>query len=391
MRANVTLLLLSIAWLALAATPSLAQGFDEFPCDALWSTDACDGCGASSPFASRFAFATRGGIDYFDVPGEVETGGLYGGDMGLRLTDNWGLLGSLNVTHVSGGTMVVGTGGLFRLADFSTGSASDRVTAAVLFDQFTDTRITDLYLNQLRLQLGYALTEQWESGVVYTRPTNLDDDVTFLLTAFGNFPLPGRLQQSESVSAYVAGNLKGTVVSAQLGYRDGVNSVTLGSSASVPITDRVWLSSAVNYDAEPGSWGVTCGLELGLGGGGGGPRVRIARAQPAERGIVRAQSPEAEIIQVQKTEESDGPASDSFSLDDFAPPPFVTSPPAVVMPLIPDWPDRFFDAPSLDVLRVTPGQFWRTTDFQNFTDPAQNIQFQFGRVILESGRRVSPR
>ena len=101
-----------------------------------------------------------------------------------------------------------------------------------VFDQFTDSRVDDLYLSQLRLQLADPLSRRCQVGVIYTEPTNRDG-VDLLVSAF-SFIEPGTIGQSQSVNGYVAGRAGQVQWSALAGFREDPDTLTLAGTLLRP-------------------------------------------------------------------------------------------------------------------------------------------------------------
>ena len=240
-----------------------------------------------------YLFIGRAGSGYYSVPGETRVGGTYGGDFALQLTGNWGALLSANTSHVSGGTQFVGTLGIVKTPDPFGPGWGGPFSASIYFDQFTDSRISRLYLSQLRMQLGYALSDNLEFGIMYTEPTN-QDGALFFAPLFGGF-FPGTLRSSQNISGYVAGRIDIWQGWLTAGHRRPDDSFVVATGLQVPLTQRTDFFVNLNYESVRPNWGTSVGLEFRFGplGGGrssGGGSNYDYYAMTGEPLIIRAQN-----------------------------------------------------------------------------------------------------
>ena len=245
--------------------------------------------GSQSP-EKRYAVRVRGGATYFDSPSDDLFGGTYAADVGVHLSGDWGFMAYLSMNQITNGTQVLGTFGVVKLPNFEECRPASPIVFSLLFDQFSDTRIDELYLAQLRLQLGYAIDPKLEAGLIYYQPTIADNDVVFVDTRFGLASF-GTLEFSQGLSAYVATKVGDARVSGQVGFRDDPDTMTLMSSLLVPVSDNTNAFANVGYVEVSGSWATSVGIEFLLGPG---PAERV----PDRSTVVRAQSPATDVRKV---------------------------------------------------------------------------------------------
>jgi hypothetical protein len=264
----------------------------------------------------RYAVRFRGGATYFDSPSDDLFGGTYGADVGVHLSGDWGFMAYLSMNQITNGTQVLGTFGVVKLPNFEDCQPASPVVFSLLFDQYSDTRIDELYLAQLRLQLGYAINPTLETGLIYYQPTIADDDVVFVDTRFGLASF-GTLEFSQGLSAYVATKVGNARVSGQVGFRDDPDTMTLMSSVLVPVSDNSNVFANLSYAEVTGSWATSVGIEFLLGPG---PAERL----PDRSTVVRAQSPTADFrpvvhLNLPQGGQGDEQQDESYSAGDINP------------------------------------------------------------------------
>jgi hypothetical protein len=211
-------------------------------------------------------FWARAGASYFEVPGEAEWGAVLGAGYLWPLgATGWNGWASISANQFDDGTQVLGSLGLYKHPDLWSDDLTHRFSYLVLFDQFTDTRVDDLYLSQMRLQLGYLVTRNLHVGLTYAEPIARDHDVAFVAPSTGE--QPGTLQSSQGVGAFVTRGLWNVRLTGRVGYRDDVDALMLGGGARVTVTENLGTYFRADYE-DRGTWAGALGLELRFGGSG---------------------------------------------------------------------------------------------------------------------------
>jgi hypothetical protein len=315
------------------------------------------------------------------VPGESLSGGGYGFDLALHVFENWGVVGSFNANHIDDGSQLVGSLGAVRLPNPQRCDWTDPINFSFFFDQFTDTRVDtvsdSLYLTQIRLQLGYAVRENLEAGLIGSFPTNEVDDVNFLFVNFPNsLPLPGRIDSSRTVAGYVSGKWDELQWSGLAGYRDSPGTFLLAANLRRPINDRLAVFAGGSFEAEEQNWGTVFGLEVNFGPKGGGSRscdtASCCRYEVPNR-IVRAQSPDVLLVNVPPGEVETTP---NLDLGRFPQGLGESQVPSFTPPFTPNntrpWSQRYLNWNTRPLLVLQPSEMWRGLNVNGLTDPVQN-------------------
>lgn len=261
----------------------------------------------------------RGAGTYYSVPGETEFGGAYGLQLGLHLSGKWGFLGSFDVNHLSNGTQFSGTTGFLKLSDPCGTNWRERSTFLATLDQFGDSRIDGMYLNQLRFLWGYSLNECLHLGVTFAQPLN-EAQVTVRFRAFPAFPFRGSIEMSQAASVYAAWQYGSLQLTGSLGYRDTFDELTLGTGFRFLHSDRVSSFVAFGYGADRATWGGSAGFQVKFGPRSCGSTYGASEVCATSSGsaIVRAQSPptvQVASVPGPTTEEAD--TIDSYSAERF--------------------------------------------------------------------------
>lgn len=213
----------------------------------------------------------RGGMSYFDVRGDAKLGGEYGADVLAPLVGPFAGYANISANHVSAGIQLLGTVGLMKVGALETPHRLDRFGGTVLFDQFTDSRIDDLYLSSLRVDVHYVVDRQTVFGAVYSEPLE-EDEAEFILFP-GATPISIDLASTRSVRAYVARRTDAMTFLGWVGYRDVANTVGYGGAVRRPVSDRVTAVVQATYE-EAGLWSGFAGFEIALG-----PKPRACRSR----------------------------------------------------------------------------------------------------------------
>lgn len=357
------------------------------------SCNTCRGAGID------YMLIYRGGDGYFNVPGESRIGYTHGLDVAIGLIGNVGFLGSINANHLPGntvangsrtyGTQVVGSLGIVKAPNYRSCNRWDLLSFSCFFDQATDDRVNtflhSLYLSQLRLQLGYAVSKQLEIGAVYSTSLRDDKDVVFRFIGFPlSAPAPGIVNMSESVSAYAAGSAFGVQWSALVGYRDDPGTMVYAASVRRSISRQMAFVSNVSYQGDFHSWGAFSGFELSFAPkvfGSGRSMYRSHRRGSARSETVRGQSPSGALVSWVPGGPSPGEQPDTglgrFSQSDLQSP---SDPQDAVSftELFAGWFGR-------SVITLLPTDFWRNVNGDGLADRTQSqiqsaagVKFGFG-------------
>lgn len=238
-----------------------------------------------------YSLLFRGGSSYYRVPGQSLFGGAYSLETAFPIGNDVGLTVSGNVNHLSGGTQFSGSTGLVKLPAQRPASRGDSITAAVVFDQFTDNRVNtftgSFYTSQLCWQGGYQIEPDLEIGVSGSVPLYRTDDVLFRFVNFpGSLPVAGVVAGSVSCGAYVTGHSGAWQQAIYAGFRELPGTAQLASSTRYRIDERIAAIAGGTFEERHSNWNVYFGLEIDLG------RRRTSR----QRGrSIRAQSPAAPV------------------------------------------------------------------------------------------------
>ena len=357
---------------------------------------------------SRFLINARVGTSYYSVPGESLFGAGYGLDFAYQLTEDWGFVASGNFNSVSQGTQFVGSLGTVKLPDLYGYEWQDPFSFSFFFDQFTDSRVdtfgSDLYLNGVRLQIGYALSESLEVGAIFSAPTHDDDNVKFLFVNFPNsLPTPGIIEMSESVSGYASGCMGDYQWGASAGYRDDPGTFTLSGNVRRPITESIALFSAASYEGNRGNWGVGFGVEFSFGGSARNTTcccTTPCHAPLSPKTVIRAQnSDEADILLVNVPPQKEFPDPDSntgeFPLMPEAPTisPFTNLNNRITN----SWTNRYKNWSTRSLMILTPENVERGLNVDGLTNRMQDqLQSPFTKFSVQTnggfgrtdGRRI---
>lgn len=357
----------------------------------------------------RYLINARVGTSYYNVPGESLFGAAYGLDFAYQLTDDWGLVASGNFNSVSHGTQFVGSLGTVKLPDLYGYEWYDPFSFSFFFDQFTDSRVDtfggNLYLNGIRLQAGYALSETLEVGAIFSTPTHADDDVKFLFVNFPNsLPMPGIVETSNSISGYAAGNMGELQWSTSLGYRNDPGTFTVSGGLRRPINETVALFSNASYEGNRGNWGVGFGVEFSFGGGTTQSTACCSttgcHSNRSQHTVIRAQnSDEDEVLLANVPSENEFPDPDS-NAGEFPFTPNVTSItpfPYLDNRITDSWTRRYQNWNTRSLLILTPADVERGLNADGFTDRTQDqLQSPFSKFSVQTnggfgrtdGRRI---
>lgn len=232
----------------------------ELPPDDFWK-DSIDECCGETDRAEWLELRARVGGSYTRVPGEPLWGAEYGVDMAARLRGDWNFFSSGTARHFSEGTQWAFTTGFLRV---DTSDCCDRLSFSVLYDGFTDTRVDDLYVSQLRTQLGYDIGWGIEAGVLWTKPLNRDNDVPFSFQSGGStFFGVGSAQLSESLFSYISAEIShGTQAALAVGYRENPDAIVMAGRVSRSLAENLNVYAAALYGERFSVWGVNFGLEI---------------------------------------------------------------------------------------------------------------------------------
>ena len=342
----------------------------------------------------RYLINARVGTSYYSVPGESLFGAAYGLDFAYQLTEDWGFVASGNFNSVSHGTQVVGSLGAVKLPDLYGYEWHDPFSFSFFFDQFTDSRVDtfggSLYLNGIRLQAGYALSETLEVGAIFSTPTHADDDVKFLFVNFPNsLPMPGIVETSDSISGYAAGNMGELQWSTSLGYRNDPGTFTVSGGLRRPINETVALFSNASYEGNRGNWGVGFGVEFSFGGGSTQTTACCSttscHAARRQHTVIRAQSPdEAEVLLVNVPSENKFPDPNSNAGE------FPLTPNVPLITPLPNlypesWTDRYQNWSTRSLLILTPADVQRALNANGLTDRTQDdLQSPFSKFSVQT-------
>jgi hypothetical protein len=322
----------------------------------------------------------RVGGSYYDVPGESRMGFAYGVDLAAHVWDDWGIVGSINGNYIDDGTQLSGSIGAVKLPNANGDRWIDPFSFSIYFDQFTDTRIDtisgSLYLNQIRLQLGYALSECLEVGAIYSEPTNEETDINLLFLNFPNsLPVAGRANTSRNIGGYLSGRVKQVQWSALAGYRDSPGTLVLAGNLRRPLNDRFALFAGGSFEERRANWGAVFGVELSFG-----PRQHSACcALDSTSSYARAQSPDSalEIAYVpQGTTETPSTDLGQFphGLGEASTPPLDTTPEEL-------WTARYRNWNTRPLVILWAHEMTRALNYDGLTDDMQNeIQKAAGKV-----------
>ncbi|MFQ5732393.1 MAG: hypothetical protein ACE5KM_10630 [Planctomycetaceae bacterium] len=209
----------------------------------------------------------RGGLSYFDVPsssrlGGSRLGGEYGGDVVVPLVKGFAAYGNLSLNHFSGGTQVLGTVGMIKVPRTDATGLAKGLSWMVLFDQFTDTRIDNLYLSSLRVGVSKSLNPRTRIGAIYTEPLH-DDNAKFVLFP-GAAAISVPLSPTRGFKAFLSRQFDSTLLSGWVGYRDKANTVGYGGSVRRALADRLTAVATLTYE-DAGLWSGFAGFEIAFG------------------------------------------------------------------------------------------------------------------------------
>jgi|GEM_PF-2014638 len=202
----------------------------------------------------------RGGVTSANKSFESHVGGTYGLDGVIPVDDVFGLHWAGRINQFSGATQYLTSFGAYKRSDAN----GDALGASLIVDVFHDSRVSDLWLSQLRGQVGVATSEDSAIGVAFTTP--LGDARENQLFVPGN-PV-GSYTAAESVGMYATRYIDDYLMQANVGYRKYPNSVYVDLAVRRPIVNnKVFAYASTNYIAENGQWSSWVGLEFRLGGG----------------------------------------------------------------------------------------------------------------------------
>ncbi|MCZ6665218.1 MAG: hypothetical protein O7B81_07930 [Gammaproteobacteria bacterium] len=204
----------------------------------------------------------RGGASYFDVPSGSRSGGEYGGNVVVPLVKGFAAYGNLSLNHFSGGTQVLGTVGMLKIPRNDATGLAKGLSWMVMFDQFTDTRIDDLYLSSLQVGFSKSLNARTSIGAIYTEPLEEDNAQFVLFPGAAAISVP--LSPTRGVKAYLSRRFESTQVSGWVGYRDAANTVGYGGSVRRALNDRVSAIANLAYE-DVGLWSGFAGIEIAFG------------------------------------------------------------------------------------------------------------------------------
>lgn len=255
-----------------------SDGFTASEPDAVFSTTAQQTTGATAPIAAprhrtvyrpissrrarNYHARVRTAVTWFEVPVESKVGGSYAFEIARPLEDGFGIYASVSANHFSTGSQYLGTVGLYKQADLRTGDPLDRMSHAVLFDNFAETRLGWMYLSQLRLSTSYALDHQTAIGV--RGGINITDDNRQVRTNPAGIFVPFTFYTSDHIEAFISRQVGDVLLTGAMGYRDNLNNMTWEASARMPVSERVACFTNARYE-ESGVWASTVGFEIALG------------------------------------------------------------------------------------------------------------------------------
>lgn len=218
------------------------------------------GYGCETPEPPLYFLRFRGGTSYFDSQVEDRIGGAYSLDLAVPISNAVGGYASVSVNHLPGASQYLATIGILKGSTdnvrgrfgFHTKSPADtelrdrmaRIGYTVLFDQFADSRVSGMYVSQIRSTLSYSFYQDAAIGIQYTKPIQ-SDVVKFQLAPAVQFRLP--LDFSEAISIYDSRWYGNTQLSGSVTYRDGINAVGYSGNIRRPVNDRVTAFVNANY------------------------------------------------------------------------------------------------------------------------------------------------
>ena len=264
-----------------AADTAIAQGPFQVSVEELFEEPVALGTDfLSANHHSESLVRFRGGSTYLNNNIESHVGGTYGLDGVVPISEEFGIHWAGRANQFSGGTQFLTSLGAYKRSD-SSGDLSEAIGASVVADLFTDSRVSDLWLAQLRGQVGVATSEDSAVGAAFTLPLNDNHSNQFWVP--GN-PI-GPYSAVESAGLYATQYLDDYLAQVNIGYRKAPNSLYVDLSVRKPIVEnKVFGYANTNYVEETGRWGAWVGVEVRLGGDGnasGGTRRREVWDDPA--------------------------------------------------------------------------------------------------------------
>jgi len=229
----------------------------------------CNGCGCEDPCClngqSRWTVWAWGGGTYYSTSFESLFGFAEGVTLGYRLTEATGLLGQIGFNHTGRSTQILGTVGAQKFGNPYGGSMWERTSVWVLWDQFTDTRFANLYVHQLRLNVGFVPAERREIGMSFSIPTS-GGGVGGALIPLGG---PGLLSSgTEFIGPYLSTEVgDGGQLTTMVGYMGGAGNTggaAFGVGYEQPMNDNLNFITDAKYGTS-GLWALSAGVSLGLG------------------------------------------------------------------------------------------------------------------------------
>ncbi len=203
----------------------------------------------------------RAGFTQVNKSIESHVGGTWGLDGVVPVDDECGVHWAGRVNQFSGGTQYLGSLGAYERSR-SAGDLQDRFGVSAIVDLFHDSRVSDLWLTQIRGQAGFRMSDTSAVGVHFTAPLN--DNRSNQIPAPGSIIWPNTAV--DSIGAYVTEELMQCQLQASLGYREKPNSTYVDFSVRRPLAgDNVFAYASTNYIAERGQFGTWVGVEYRLG------------------------------------------------------------------------------------------------------------------------------
>lgn len=229
----------------------------------------CGGCGCEDPCClngqSRWTVWAWGAGTYYSTSFESLFGFAEGATLGYRLTETTGLLGQIGFNHTGRSTQILGTVGVQKFGNPDGASGWDRTSVWVMWDQFTDTRFANLYLHQLRVNVGFVPAERREIGLSFSIPTS-GGGVGGALSPLGGAGLLS--SGTEFIGPYLSTEVgDGGQLTTMVGYMGGAGNTggaAFGVGYEQPMNDNLNFITDAKYGTS-GLWALSAGVSLGLG------------------------------------------------------------------------------------------------------------------------------
>lgn len=243
-----------MGWLVAGSVPVRALDADG------WLGDVRQSLSASGNSESGHLTRVRGGFTQVNKTTDSHIGGTYGLDGLVPAGEDHGVHWAARVNQFSGGTQYQGSLGAYERS-YSTGDVRDRFGASIIVDVFHDSRVSDMWLTQIRGQLGVATSETSALGVAFTTPLNDDR------SGLGPGPAIRPTTAVDSIGAYITEELMNCQVQANIGYREKPNSAYVDFSVRRALVgEKCFAYASTNYIMDRGQFGTWIGVEYRLGG-----------------------------------------------------------------------------------------------------------------------------